>query len=197
MARLAERIRDGHITIPYNTLISCYGAQPAEAVLRGMYLAGSLERRYGLRNWSRRRSPRVRRSLVNSTAAWPASKSTWTWRLRFWTKRSARWQCSSCVPIDPTPAAEFIDRAQARFRIDRAGRVVRRNGDDGARARGDRSGVPTPPTGDCSDGHRNRHTPAGTGSALGHRLERRGDRSVVGRAVRRSPGRVGVPRPRQ
>ena len=31
------------------TLVSCYGGQPAEAVLRGMYYAGRLERRFGFR----------------------------------------------------------------------------------------------------------------------------------------------------
>lgn len=48
-ARLMERIKDGTISVPLNTLVSCYGAQPAEAVLRGLYYAGRLERRYGLR----------------------------------------------------------------------------------------------------------------------------------------------------
>jgi len=48
-ARLIERIKDGTISSPLNTLVSCYGAQPAEAVLRGMYYAGRLERRHGLR----------------------------------------------------------------------------------------------------------------------------------------------------
>lgn len=47
--RLIGRIRDGHISAPMTALVSCYGAQPAEAVLRGMYYAGSLERRFGLR----------------------------------------------------------------------------------------------------------------------------------------------------
>lgn len=47
--RLIGRIRDGHISMPLNALVSCYGGQPAEAVLRGMYYAGSLERRYRLR----------------------------------------------------------------------------------------------------------------------------------------------------
>ncbi len=47
--RLMKRVRDGHISAPLNTLVSCYGAQPTEAVLRGMYYAGRLERRYGLR----------------------------------------------------------------------------------------------------------------------------------------------------
>ena len=48
-ARLVERIKDGTISAPLNTVVSCYGGQPAEAVLRGMYYAGRLERRHGLR----------------------------------------------------------------------------------------------------------------------------------------------------
>ena len=47
--RLIERVKDGHISAPLTTLVACYGGQPAEAVLRGMYYAGRLERRYGLR----------------------------------------------------------------------------------------------------------------------------------------------------
>jgi len=47
--RLMDRVRDGHISAPLTALVSCYGAQPAEAVLRGMYYAGSLERRFHLR----------------------------------------------------------------------------------------------------------------------------------------------------
>ena len=48
-ARLIERIKDGTISAPLNSVVSCYGGQPAEAVLRGMYYAGRLERRHGLR----------------------------------------------------------------------------------------------------------------------------------------------------
>ncbi|MEI8290117.1 MAG: glycoside hydrolase, partial [Verrucomicrobiota bacterium] len=48
-ARLIERVKDGTISAPLNTLVSCYGGQPAEAVLRGMYYSGRLERRYHLR----------------------------------------------------------------------------------------------------------------------------------------------------
>ncbi len=48
-SRLIERIKDGTISAPLNTLVSCYGGQPVEAVLRGMYYAGRLERRHGLR----------------------------------------------------------------------------------------------------------------------------------------------------
>lgn len=48
-ARLIERVRDGTISAPLNALVSCYGGQPTEAVLRGMYYAGRLERKYGIR----------------------------------------------------------------------------------------------------------------------------------------------------
>jgi len=48
-ARLIARIKDGTIGAPLNTLVSCYGGQPAEAVLRGLYYAGRLERRHDLR----------------------------------------------------------------------------------------------------------------------------------------------------
>ncbi len=47
--RLIRNIRNGNVSAPLNALVSCYGGQPAEAVLRGMYYAGSLERRYGFR----------------------------------------------------------------------------------------------------------------------------------------------------
>jgi alpha-mannosidase len=48
-ARLIGRIKDGTISAPLNSVVSCYGGQPAEAVLRGLYYAGRLERRYELR----------------------------------------------------------------------------------------------------------------------------------------------------
>jgi alpha-mannosidase len=47
--RLIGRIRSGHITVPMTLLNLCYGGMPAEAVLRSLYYAGRLERRYGLK----------------------------------------------------------------------------------------------------------------------------------------------------
>ncbi|MCX7048824.1 MAG: glycoside hydrolase [Candidatus Sumerlaeota bacterium] len=47
--RLIERIRDGSISAPMNPLVQALGGAPAEAILRGMYYAGSLERRHGLK----------------------------------------------------------------------------------------------------------------------------------------------------
>ncbi len=48
-AHLIDRIKSGHLSAPLNAVVSCYGAQPTEAVLRGMYYSGRLERRFGLR----------------------------------------------------------------------------------------------------------------------------------------------------
>jgi len=44
--RLIGRIKDGSIGVPVTLLNLCYGAMPAEAVLRSMYYAGRLQRRY-------------------------------------------------------------------------------------------------------------------------------------------------------
>ena len=47
--KLIAAIKSGHISSPLNMLVSCYGAQPTEAVIRGMYYAGQLERKFKLR----------------------------------------------------------------------------------------------------------------------------------------------------
>jgi alpha-mannosidase len=47
-SRLIAQIKNGQITVPYSPLIVNYGAVPAEAVIRGMYYAGDLERRFNL-----------------------------------------------------------------------------------------------------------------------------------------------------
>lgn len=47
--RLIDAIKSGHISSPLNSLVSCYGAQPTEAVLRGMFYAGKIERSHNLR----------------------------------------------------------------------------------------------------------------------------------------------------
>ena len=48
-AKLIARIKDGTISAPLNAVVSCYGGQPAEGVLRGMYYSGRLERKQDLR----------------------------------------------------------------------------------------------------------------------------------------------------
>src|SRR2546425_1999623 len=47
--RLINRIKDGHIGVPLSALCVCLGGAPAEAVLRGMYYPGHVERKYNLR----------------------------------------------------------------------------------------------------------------------------------------------------
>ena len=47
--RVISRLRDGHFSMPLNYAVSTYGGMPTEAVLRGMYYSGEVERRYGLR----------------------------------------------------------------------------------------------------------------------------------------------------
>ncbi|MBX7136786.1 MAG: glycoside hydrolase [Oligoflexia bacterium] len=44
-----NRIKDGHFSIPLTPLVLCMGAMPAEALIRGMYFGGQLERRYNFR----------------------------------------------------------------------------------------------------------------------------------------------------
>ena len=47
-SKLMEQVREGKITVPLNSLPELPGAAPLESILRDMYYAGSLERRYGL-----------------------------------------------------------------------------------------------------------------------------------------------------
>lgn len=77
--RLINRIRDGHISAPLNALVVCLGGAPAEAVIRGMYYAGSLERRFNLR------FP-VAVSMENATLAyglpalWAGAGAKYSWK---------------------------------------------------------------------------------------------------------------------
>lgn len=77
--RLIAAIRSGHIGSPLNTLVSCYGAQPTEAVIRGMYYAGQLERSYKLRF-------RLAEAMENNTiplglaSLWAGSGAKYSWK---------------------------------------------------------------------------------------------------------------------
>jgi len=78
-SRLIEAVRSGHIGSPLNTLVSCYGAQPTEAVLRGMYYAGQLERTHNLRF-------RLAEAMENNTlplglaSLWAGSGAKYSWK---------------------------------------------------------------------------------------------------------------------
>ncbi|GAB2558960.1 glycosyl hydrolase-related protein [Spirosoma areae] len=77
--RLIGRIRTGHISSPLNGLVSVYGGQPTEAVLRGMYYAGQLERQWNLRF-------RLAVCMENQTlplglsSLWAGSGAKYSWR---------------------------------------------------------------------------------------------------------------------
>ncbi|MBK6723167.1 MAG: glycoside hydrolase [Acidobacteria bacterium] len=46
--RFLSRIRDGHMSVPKNALVLAQGGSPAEAVIRGMYYSGLMERRHNV-----------------------------------------------------------------------------------------------------------------------------------------------------
>jgi alpha-mannosidase len=78
-ARLINRIRDGHISVPLNALCVCLGGAPTEAVLRGMYYPGKIERQSNLRF-------RLAYLMENQTqpygigALWAGSGAKYSWK---------------------------------------------------------------------------------------------------------------------
>src|SRR5258705_7630576 len=78
-SRLVGHLQDGSITMPLNTAALCFGGSPAEAVIRGMYYAGRLERRYAMR------FPLVM-AMANQTlpggvaSLWAGSAALYSWR---------------------------------------------------------------------------------------------------------------------
>jgi alpha-mannosidase len=46
--RVLAQLKNNQASVPYNFILPAYGATPAEAVIRGMYYSGYLERKYGL-----------------------------------------------------------------------------------------------------------------------------------------------------
>ena len=77
--RLISRVKEGTISAPMTTLVSCYGGQPLEAVLRGMYYAGRLERRYGLR-FSLATAMENQTLPLGLASLWAGSGARYTWR---------------------------------------------------------------------------------------------------------------------
>ena len=74
---LINRVRDGHISAPLNALCVCLGGTPAEAVLRGMYYPGHLERRYDLRFTGLFHGK-------SNAPLWPGGSVGWRWRTIYW-----------------------------------------------------------------------------------------------------------------
>ncbi|OAI57330.1 hypothetical protein AYO49_00260 [Verrucomicrobiaceae bacterium SCGC AG-212-N21] len=76
---LMQKIKDGHITAPLAPLCISYGVMPAEAVLRGMYYNGKLERQYNMRF-------RLAQAMENATLSlgvgslWAGSGAKYVWQ---------------------------------------------------------------------------------------------------------------------
>lgn len=77
--KLVTMIKSGHISSPLNTLANTYGSQPTEAVIRGMFDAGKLERKLGIRF-------RIAVAMENQTlplglsSLWAGSGAKYSWR---------------------------------------------------------------------------------------------------------------------
>jgi alpha-mannosidase len=78
-ARLMERVKDGHITVPLNPLVLAPGGMPAEAVIRGMYYAGQLERRFHLR-LPLAAAVESHTQPYGLTALWAGSGAKYSWK---------------------------------------------------------------------------------------------------------------------
>ena len=77
--KLVAAIRSGHISSPLHMLVNCYGAQPTEAVLRGMYHAGSLQRKYGL-NFTMAGAMENNTLPLGLASLWAGSGAKYSWK---------------------------------------------------------------------------------------------------------------------
>ncbi len=78
-ARVIAALKSGHLSAPLNALVSCYGGQPVEAVLRGMYYAGRLERKYDLR-FTQATAMENRTLPLGLASLWAGSGAKYSWR---------------------------------------------------------------------------------------------------------------------
>src|SRR5215203_2121063 len=90
--RLIARVRSGHISVPYTALVSTYGGQPAEAILRGLYYAGRLERKHGLR-FSQAVAMENQTFPLGLTSLWAGAGAQFSWR--------GVCGCASRLPLTP------------------------------------------------------------------------------------------------
>ncbi len=76
---LINLISDGHISVPLNPLCVVLGGAPAEAVLRGMYYPGQLERRYNL-NFTLAYAMENQTLPYGIGALWAGSGAKYSWK---------------------------------------------------------------------------------------------------------------------
>ncbi len=77
--KLIAAINSGHISSPLNMVVSCYGAQPTEAVIRGMYYAGQLERKYNMR-FTMAGSMENNTLPLGLSSLWAGSGAKYSWK---------------------------------------------------------------------------------------------------------------------
>jgi alpha-mannosidase len=77
--KLMAAIRSGHISSPLTALVSTYGAQPTEAVIRGMYAAGQFERRFDVR-FPLAVSMENQTLPLGLSALWAGSGAKYSWK---------------------------------------------------------------------------------------------------------------------
>jgi len=77
--KLIAKIKSGHISMPYNTLVSTYGANTVEGILRGMYYAGHLERKYDL-DLDQAIAMEDQTLPLGLASLWAGSGATYSWK---------------------------------------------------------------------------------------------------------------------
>lgn len=77
--RLIDQIQSGHIGVPLNMMVSTYGGQSAESIIRGMYWQGKIEREYNI-------DLNIAISMENQTqplglsSLWAGSGANYSWK---------------------------------------------------------------------------------------------------------------------
>ncbi len=77
--KLIAAIRSGHISCPMNTLVSTYGAQPSEAIIRGMMYAGTLSRKHEV-DFSMAVSMENQTQPLGLSSLWAGSGAKYSWK---------------------------------------------------------------------------------------------------------------------
>ena len=101
--RLLGHIRAGDVSVPFQSLVLLPGAMPTEAVLRDMYYAGSLERRFGL-DLDLVVAMENQTLPVGLASLWAGSGAKYSWR--------GVCACATFVPLN-----QLIDRPREIYRF--------------------------------------------------------------------------------
>jgi alpha-mannosidase len=76
---LIDKVRSGHLSVPLNAFGVSLGGTPAEAVLRGMYYSGRIERRYDVR-FPLAYLMENQTQPLGIASLWAGSGARWSWK---------------------------------------------------------------------------------------------------------------------